>query len=62
LYEKAADLRNSDAQANLGVMLENGWGINRDLSMAIFWYRKSAEQGDTDAIKALERLEETRGS
>ncbi|HBJ77066.1 MAG TPA: sel1 repeat family protein, partial [Porphyromonadaceae bacterium] len=30
----------------------------RDLSQAIYWYKQAAEQGNTDAQDALERLGE----
>lgn len=26
-----------------------GWGVSQDYSMAVYWYRKSAEQGDAGA-------------
>ena len=45
LYEKAAALGNASAQNDLGAMLANGQGIEKNETKAVEWYRKSAEQG-----------------
>jgi TPR repeat protein len=37
-------------------MYENGEGIVGDINQAIYWHRKSAEQGDQDARDKLEEL------
>ena len=37
------------AQTKLGVLYENGLGINRNLEAAIHWYRTAAEQGHAPA-------------
>ncbi|MBD5801994.1 Sel1 repeat protein [Azoarcus sp. Aa7] len=44
------------AQYNLAYMLENGQGIARDLSAAIDWYKKAANQNDKDAQFSLGRI------
>ena len=44
------------AQVYLGYMYENGLGVQQDYAEAAKWYRKSAEQGNPEAQKALERL------
>ncbi|GBC20830.2 kinase-like domain-containing protein [Rhizophagus irregularis DAOM 181602=DAOM 197198] len=57
LYEKAAGLGNIiTAQNNLAFMYENGEGIVKNIDQAIYWYKKSAEQGDQDARNKLEEL------
>jgi TPR repeat protein len=37
-------------------MYENGDGIKKDINQAIYWYEKSAKQGDNDAQNKLEEL------
>jgi TPR repeat protein len=37
------------AQYNLGLMYHQGEGVQRDYKQAAAWYRKAAEQGDTQA-------------
>ena len=52
--EKIASNGDSDVQYNLGLAYSNGVDIEIDLSKAIFWFKKSAEQGA--AKEALEEL------
>jgi TPR repeat protein len=47
--EKAANLGNADAQNNLGVCYQNGYGVGQDVAEAVKWYRLSAEQGNAFA-------------
>ncbi|EXX57236.1 uncharacterized protein OCT59_023851 [Rhizophagus irregularis] len=55
LYYKAANLGNNVAQYNLALMYKNGEGfVNMD--RAIYWLKKSAEQGDQLAQNELEKL------
>ncbi|MBR2921623.1 MAG: sel1 repeat family protein [Kiritimatiellae bacterium] len=42
---KDADLNDKSIQFYLGVMYDNGWGVTKDDSEAVKWYRKAAEQG-----------------
>ena len=56
LYQKAANLGNDMAQFNLATMYEYGDGIKKDMNQAIYWYKKSAEQGDEDAQNKLQEL------
>jgi hypothetical protein len=42
---------------NLGVMYENGTGVQRDYEKAISCYRKAAELGEQYAIERLKALE-----
>jgi TPR repeat protein len=32
------------AQLRLGIFYENGWGINKDIEKAEYWYKKAAAQ------------------
>jgi len=43
------------AQWNIGRLYYLGKGVTKDLDEAIYWYEKSAEQGDKYARKALQR-------
>lgn len=45
------------AQYNLALCYEYGKGVEKNKSEAIKWYRKSAEQGLSDAKKALKKLD-----
>ena len=63
-YEKAfncfmelAKKDDSQAQYNIGVMYENGEGVELNIEDSKKWYRKSAENGDDDAKKVLQELE-----
>jgi len=40
----------------LGQMYENGWGVDKNHSKAVEWYRKAAEQGHTEAKERLQYL------
>lgn len=44
-----AELGDIEAQYNLGVMYDEGAGVEQDLVHAAAWYRKAAEQGFVDA-------------
>jgi hypothetical protein len=44
-----AKLGDAEAQYNLGVLYDEGAGVEKDLSSAADWYRKAAEQGFMDA-------------
>jgi TPR repeat protein len=44
-----AELGDAEAQYNLGVMYDEGAGVDRDLPLAAQWYRRAAEQGFIDA-------------
>jgi TPR repeat protein len=56
LNQKAANLKDNIAQYNLAIMYENGDGIKKDLNQAIYWYEKSAKQGNMDAQNDLDIL------
>jgi TPR repeat protein len=40
-------------QTRLGYMLQNGAGVERNYSLAVYWYRKAAEQGNADGQNNL---------
>ncbi len=56
-YRKAADAGNAPAQACIGYMYENGYGVRKNYKKTLLWYKKAAAQGNTYAIEALERLQ-----
>jgi TPR repeat protein len=37
-------------------MYEGGRGVSKDVTQAIAWYRKAAEQGDAEAKENLAKL------
>ncbi len=43
----------AEAQYNLGLLYQEGWGVPQDLSEAAKWYQKAAEQGLVDAMVLL---------
>ena len=52
-WRELAEHGSADAQYNLGVCCENGWGVAQSREAAVEWYRKAAEQGDADAQYGL---------
>lgn len=56
LMGKAANQGLATAQFNFGVMNERGLGVRRDVDAAIGWYKKAANQGDSNARQALAKL------
>ena len=46
---KAAKQGKAEAQYNLGLMYDNGQGVNKDYTKAVYWFSKAAEQGRADA-------------
>ena len=57
-WRKQAESGDAVAQNKLGLCYANGDGVPKDLSEAVRWYRKAAEQGHAPAQSALRRLEE----
>jgi uncharacterized protein len=56
-YRKAANQGHDKAQYMLGIMYENGYGVNMDDKIALTWYKKAADQGNPDAIAQMKTLE-----
>lgn len=48
-----AETGDAEGQALYGHALSNGWGVEKDATKAVEWYRKAAEQGDVTAQKSL---------
>ena len=59
-YSQAAERGNAHAQSCLGWMFQYGKGVIQDYIEAARWYKKAAEQGDTDAKKKIEEIERTK--
>ena len=55
-FEQAAKQGNADAQYKLGVMYENGQGVEQDYRRAAQWYEKAALQGHAQAQYQLGNL------
>lgn len=46
----------SEAQYAVGYMYYYGYGVPRDSGSGVFWIKKSAEQHDGPAVRALEMM------
>lgn len=55
-YKKSAELGNSNAQYNLGILYVMGKGIKHDRLKAYQWWNKAAKQGHEDAQHNLDIL------
>eukprot|EP00300_Choanocystis_sp_HF-7_P031249 c40452_g1_i1.p1 GENE.c40452_g1_i1~~c40452_g1_i1.p1 ORF type:complete len:382 (-),score=79.79 c40452_g1_i1:114-1223(-) len=55
-YNKGALQKNGNSLFNLGDLYESGRGVERDLDLAIVWYREAAAQGNESACERLRRL------
>lgn len=49
IFKRLAEQGDANAQYNLGLMYDNGYGIKQDYAQAVSWYRKAAEQWNADA-------------
>ncbi len=58
-YRKAADLGHAESMYNMGVCYEDGEGVTQDYNQAAQWYRKAANLGNENAIKQLNKIDET---
>ena len=56
--QEQAEKGNVDAQYKLAYHYEKGWGVQKDIDLAVHWYRRAAAQGDSAAKTALYRLGE----
>lgn len=54
---RAAAFGHSTAQFNLGYMYEKGFGADLNLTTAVVWYGRAAQQGNADALKRLKRID-----
>jgi TonB family protein len=53
VLRQAADRGNRDAEMQLGLLLEQGVGVPRNVIQSVQWYRKAAELGDRRGQSAL---------
>lgn len=53
LFKLLVEQGNARAQYKLGEMLDKGLGVKKDQKQAYIYYKKAADQGEKDAIKAL---------
>lgn len=56
-YRKAAESGHRVAQYNMGIMYQEGKGVESDENTAIYWYRKSAIQGYASAQNKLKEMD-----
>lgn len=57
-YRKAAAKNNGYTMNNLGLMYIQGKGVRQNISVAMYWFKKSGELGNEDAISNYNRLYE----
>jgi len=48
-WKKLAEQGDAKAQYNLGVMYDQGIGVEQNYKQAFYWFKKSAEQGEANA-------------
>ena len=53
LYKKAAELGNAYAQFNLAELYRTGRVTSKNPDKALYWYRRSADQGTVKAMRKL---------
>lgn len=56
-FTKLAELDNSDAQFNMGLLYAKGIGVDRNFEKAIYWLEQASENGDDDAQDIIDKLE-----
>lgn len=56
VFAKPPPKGHAEAQYNLGVCHEHGYGVEKDLGQAADWYRKAAAQKHAKAQEALKKL------
>jgi len=55
-YERAAEQGHVKAQNNIGMLYEQGRGVDEDASLAVAWYRRAADHGLATAQSNLARM------
>ena len=48
-HRRAAVQGHDDVQCYLGIIYENGQGVQKNYAEAVKWYRRAADQGVADA-------------
>lgn len=56
IWTELANQDNVLAQTNLGILYENGWGVEKDYQQAYLWYKKAAAKGEMNAQHNLASL------
>lgn len=63
LYLQAAQMGDVDAQVKMGMLFQEGKGLDQNDKEAFFWYKKAADQGNMNALSFLAVMyEEGRGT
>ncbi|GAA7370258.1 hypothetical protein MM0343_02420 [Helicobacter pylori] len=55
-FEKVCDLNNGGGCGNLGVLYQNGQGVEKDLTKAAQFYSKACKLGSQKACEILKEL------
>ena len=55
--QKEAELGLAGAQLSLAICYYEGIGVEIDVTQAVYWFKKAAEQGDADAQYNLAFIE-----
>ena len=55
---REANTGNQPAQRNLGIIYDQGLGVNKDPAQAALWFRKAADSGNRDAMFQLAAMYE----
>ncbi|GAA8464445.1 hypothetical protein KKKH24_00460 [Helicobacter pylori] len=55
-FEKACDLNNGGGCSNLGVLYQNGEGVEKNLIKAAYFYSKACKLGNQKACEVLKEL------
>jgi TPR repeat protein len=55
-WRKSATTGFAEAQYNMGVIYQHGYGVSKNHSQALSWFRKATAQGHVEAQKALSKL------
>ena len=59
LYKAAAETGDPEAMYRIGMMYENGDGVERDTNTAMVWYQKAAGLGSPEAMRRIGQLYES---
>jgi localization factor PodJL len=57
LFEQAAEFGFTDSQFNLGILYEQGRGVEANAGEALFWFMLAAQQGDEAASDRVASLQ-----
>jgi uncharacterized protein len=56
LLQPLAEQGSAEAQFEIGLLYNYGWGVKQDFAEAMKWFRKSADQGDPWAEQHLSEM------